>query len=110
VPCLAHELKFALDKAADFRPLLEAFAGALKLFQQGKLTEAESGSQLLAGDDPGWQVQFSYDLNHLWTLKPSSTKTSMSYALRSSPQNRDKATFENSNHRPAFHFFKAQWH
>jgi hypothetical protein len=35
-----YELMGALDKAADFQPLLEAFAGALKLFEQGKLTEA----------------------------------------------------------------------
>lgn len=37
-----YELMGALDKAADFQPLLEAFAGALKLFEQGKLTEAKT--------------------------------------------------------------------
>ncbi|HEX3889582.1 MAG TPA: adenylate/guanylate cyclase domain-containing protein, partial [Verrucomicrobiae bacterium] len=37
-----YELMGALDKAADFQPLSAAFAAALKLFQQGKLTEAEN--------------------------------------------------------------------
>src|SRR5665213_3832189 len=36
------ELMGALDKAAGFQPVLEAFASSLKLFQQGKFAEAET--------------------------------------------------------------------
>jgi len=36
------ELMGALDKAAGFQPVLEAFASSRKLFQQGKFAEAET--------------------------------------------------------------------
>jgi adenylate cyclase len=50
-----YELMGAPDKSADFQPLLAAFAAALKLFEQGKLTDAEGAFRkvLEIGPDDG---------------------------------------------------------
>jgi len=47
-----YELMGAPDRAADFQQLLDAFAGALKLFQQGKLTEAETAFRKVLEIEP----------------------------------------------------------
>ncbi len=47
-----YELMGALTKASDFQQLLDAFSGALKLYQQGKLTEAETALRKVLEIEP----------------------------------------------------------
>jgi adenylate cyclase len=63
-----YELADTLEKEEEFRPLLETFAGALKLFQQKRFAEAEAAFQKVLEINPA-DGPSNFYLKHLAELK-----------------------------------------